>query len=393
MRLRRALLTAAVLAFPAVAKAQPVAGPYISLGAGMNFLENEILRASGPAIEETRGGRVRRTLTAADERRLGVPGKITAHFLEPGLSSDAAIGWGLGNGLRLEVEGFYKYNHVHKLQGTAFPTAAGGENEEYGGMVNALYDFDIGMPFVFPYAGLGAGVQWTTWHNVHAYSAAVPIRADVNDTTTPKFAYQGIAGLAFPVAGFPGLSLTAEYRFLGTLENNSAFNAVIRTGTESISKPATSIIRTKLSLNNEYAHQVMFGLRYAFGVAVPPPPPPPPVVTPVPAPARTYLVFFDWDRADLTARARQIIAEAAEASRHVAYTRIEVNGYTDRSGTPQYNIRLSIRRANNVAAELVRDGVPRNVIDIHGFGETHPLVPTAPGVREPQNRRVEIILR
>jgi len=41
----------------------------------------------------------------------------------------------------------------------------------------------------------------------------------------------------------------------------------------------------------------------------------------------------------------------------------------------------------------VRDGVPKNVIDIQGFGETHPLVPTAEGVREPQNRRVEIIIK
>ena len=54
---------------------------------------------------------------------------------------------------------------------------------------------------------------------------------------------------------------------------------------------------------------------------------------------------------------------------------------------------LSLRRANAVAAELVRDGVPRNEISIQGFGETHLLVPTGPGVREPQNRRVEIILR
>jgi outer membrane protein OmpA-like peptidoglycan-associated protein len=45
-----------------------------------------------------------------------------------------------------------------------------------------------------------------------------------------------------------------------------------------------------------------------------------------------------------------------------------------------------------VAAELVRDGVPRAEIDIHAYGDTRPLVPTAPGVREPQNRRVEIIL-
>ena len=75
------------------------------------------------------------------------------------------------------------------------------------------------------------------------------------------------------------------------------------------------------------------------------------------------------------------------------YTRIEVNGYTDTSGTPRYNQGLSVRRAQAVAAELVRDGVPAAAISIHGFGETNLLVPTGPGVREPQNRRVEIVIR
>jgi outer membrane protein OmpA-like peptidoglycan-associated protein len=130
--------------------------------------------------------------------------------------------------------------------------------------------------------------------------------------------------------------------------------------------------------------------------APPPPPPPPPVAPPVPVAqqtvARTYLVFFDWDRADLSARASQIVAEAASASTHVQVTRILVNGYTDTSGTPRYNQALSVRRANSVANELVKDGVSRSEIDIKGFGETHPLVQTGPGVREPQNRRVEIIL-
>jgi outer membrane protein OmpA-like peptidoglycan-associated protein len=68
-----------------------------------------------------------------------------------------------------------------------------------------------------------------------------------------------------------------------------------------------------------------------------------------------------------------------------------VNGYTDSSGSPAYNLKLSQRRADSVAKELVSDGVQRSEIDIHGYGETHPLVPTADGVREPQNRRVEII--
>ncbi|GGJ03997.1 OmpA family protein [Neoroseomonas lacus] len=104
-------------------------------------------------------------------------------------------------------------------------------------------------------------------------------------------------------------------------------------------------------------------------------------------------MFFDWNRADLTARARQIIGEAAQARTTQAVTRIEVNGYTDTSGSAQYNQGLSVRRANTVAAELVRLGVPRNEIVARGFGETNLLVPTPDNTREPQNRRVEIILR
>jgi outer membrane protein OmpA-like peptidoglycan-associated protein len=117
------------------------------------------------------------------------------------------------------------------------------------------------------------------------------------------------------------------------------------------------------------------------------------VAAPAPAPARSYLVFFDWDKATLTDRARQIVKEAADNSTRVQVTRIEVNGYTDTSGTPQYNQGLSVRRAQAVANELVRDGVPKDIISIQGFGETHLLVPTGPNVREPQNRRVEIVLQ
>jgi iron complex outermembrane receptor protein len=139
-------------------------------------------------------------------------------------------------------------------------------------------------------------------------------------------------------------------------------------------------------------------VRYKFGVppASPPPPAPTaelnPAAPPQPPTVRTFLVFFDWDRADLSERARQIVATAAAASRSVQTTKINVNGYTDLSGTVPYNQRLSVRRAQSVQAELVRDGVASNEISIHGYGESSPLIPTAPGVREPQNRRVEIIL-
>ena len=72
-------------------------------------------------------------------------------------------------------------------------------------------------------------------------------------------------------------------------------------------------------------------------------------------------------------------------------TRIQVNGYKNTSGRADYNRALSLRRADKVAGELVPDGVPREGIVIRGYGETHLLVLTADGVREPQNRRVEII--
>ena len=114
---------------------------------------------------------------------------------------------------------------------------------------------------------------------------------------------------------------------------------------------------------------------------------------PAPAPARSYLVFFDWDKYNLTDRAKQIIADAAANSKKVTYTKIESNGYTDTSGSAVYNKGLSVRRAQAVAAQLVADGVPKEAIVITGFGETNPLVPTGPNVREPQNRRVEIIIK
>jgi outer membrane protein OmpA-like peptidoglycan-associated protein len=166
--------------------------------------------------------------------------------------------------------------------------------------------------------------------------------------------------------------MTAEYRFMMTA------------GHEIESVNAGS--RTKVDVDN-VNHSLLVGLRYAFNAA--------PVVAAAAAPvaaAKTYLVFFDWNKADLTDRARQIIGEAAGA-RGTGVTRIEVNGFTDRSGSDQYNQGLSVRRANAVAAELVRRGVPRNEIMTRGFGEANPLVPTADGVREPQNRRVEIILK
>jgi OmpA-OmpF porin, OOP family len=67
-----------------------------------------------------------------------------------------------------------------------------------------------------------------------------------------------------------------------------------------------------------------------------------------------------------------------------------IAGHADRSGTDAYNLALSEQRAQNVARALAARGVPASALDVQGFGESRPRIPTADGVREPQNRRVEI---
>lgn len=117
---------------------------------------------------------------------------------------------------------------------------------------------------------------------------------------------------------------------------------------------------------------------------------PPPVQTPAAAP-RSYLVFFDFARSDLTAQAKAIVDAAARNASAAKASQLAVTGHTDTVGSDAYNIRLSRRRAESVAAELERQGVPAAEIAIVARGKRDLLVPTADGVREPQNRRVQIV--
>jgi outer membrane protein OmpA-like peptidoglycan-associated protein len=109
--------------------------------------------------------------------------------------------------------------------------------------------------------------------------------------------------------------------------------------------------------------------------------------------APSFMVFFDWDKSDLTAAARDTIRRAAAAYRSKGGAQIKATGHADRSGPEIYNMALSLRRANAVKDALIGDGVPASDISVVGLGESQPLVPTADGVREAQNRRVEIVIR
>ncbi len=123
---------------------------------------------------------------------------------------------------------------------------------------------------------------------------------------------------------------------------------------------------------------------------------PAPVDSPAPVAAAgacarvPFLVFFDWDKADLTTDAATTLDATAAMLRDCGFPQVSLDGYTDRSGSDGYNQALSIRRADAVRAYLATHGVPQGAIAAQGFGESNPRVATADGVRELQNRRVEI---
>jgi len=392
-KLKTSLLAAATLAAPLTltspaAQAQPVNGLYVGAGAGVNWLQDV-------------------TATATDTLGLiGDPGDSVSakgQFKDPGFVGLVSIGYGFGNGFRAELEGSWRHNRVTgpsisesvnlgecNLTGTLKGV---GKLNTLGLMANVLYDFDIGQSAVYPYIGAGAGVAWRKADDVGLRASAScgedsGVMSLLWDGTGAAFAYQAIAGMAFPIAAVPGLSLTAEYRFFGMLETSHG-DATASLTLNDVPVGSETVPGLKGKLDNSYNHSVLLGVRYAFNAA-----PAAVVAPPVVAPkAKSFLVFFDWDKSTLTDRARGIIKEAAAASKAMKHTVIEVNGYADTSGTPKYNMGLSMRRAQTVAAELVRNGVAKQEIAIKAFGDTVLLVPTGPGVREPQNRRVEIIIK
>jgi OOP family OmpA-OmpF porin len=332
--------------------AEPAMGWYISGAAGLNFMQQEPIKSIGGV-----------TTNNTNNNNLNVKFNVGGLGILGG-------GYAFGNGFRTEFQFNYRYNGISSVTGPRGNTVAfnnnnnGGSEQKYGLMPTLYYDFYGASPSFVPYVGVGLGYQIVREKlNVGGFST---------NTTRGALGTQAIFGAAFPIESVPGLSITTDYRFLAIVGNRE-YN--------------------RITLGNSYNHAITIGVRYAFGARPAPPPSAPiPIAAPAPAPARSYLVFFDWDKADLTDRARQIISDAATGSTRVQYTRLEVNGYTDSSGTPQYNQALSVRRAQAVAAELVKDGVPKSAIAIQGFGETNPLVPTGANVREPQNRRVEIII-
>lgn len=249
-------------------------------------------------------------------------------------------------------------------------------------MWNLYYNFAPEKKFN-PFVGLGVGVASIKLNGIGGGGPGVP--AFITGQKDTNFAAQGIAGFRQQLSDAVYLVLSYRYTHMGD------FAAVIPTG--AIADP---------DVNN---HSIMLGILVKFGKSkpapapapvvqpTPPPPPPAPVVAP---PPRTipgpFIVFFEWDSDVLDEQALAVLREASAAFREYGIARVIAIGHADRSGPEIYNEGLSVRRAQSVLGAFVGLGIPQDVINIEGRGERENRMPTADGVRERQNRRVEITL-
>jgi outer membrane protein OmpA-like peptidoglycan-associated protein len=278
-------------------------------------------------------------------------------------------GYAFNNGIDLELEGSMRYNDANHIRGYDSGFVRG-SMRNYAVMGNVYYHIpvpDFGLP-ISPF--IGAGVGMSDYTPYHIRSDTMPYPTYVGGPDKWGLAYQAMAGLSYAV--MDNVSLSVEYRWFSRTDENYP-----------------------RGVTNDYDHNsVLVGVRYSFGepavveekqaVYVAPPPPPP-------AAPRNYLVFFDFNKSDLTSDAKRIVDQAATNAQSSHVTQLEVTGHTDTVGSDAYNMRLSRRRAESVSAELQAQGVPSSEIAIFAKGKRDLLVPTADGVREPQNRRVQIV--
>ena len=266
------------------------------------------------------------------------------------------IGWAAGGmvgydfvGPRVELEGIYRRNEA--TIGSGNFNAFGAAKDDIAIMANLLYDFNAGGTIV-PYIGAGAGIAFVRTSALNTS----------NDTT--QFAYQAIVGVGYNID--PMFRVNVDARYYGT--TNPYLGGTGYT-------------------NNNLSAMLSLQVKFGAPTVVAPPPPPPPAAAP------SFMVFFDWDRSNLSEQALNTIRQASDAYKTKGNARITATGHTDKSGPEAYNMALSLRRANTVKDALVREGVPATAIAVIGRGESQPLVQTADGVREPQNRRVEIVIQ
>jgi opacity protein-like surface antigen len=231
---RRTLIFAmSVLTLPVAAQAQVSSGAYLSVGAGINKMQEEDVDAH---------------LTASPTS--DVPGELLTSI---GPSLVFAIGRGFHKNLRAEVEGNYLSNKIKGESGLAGEDFGTGTERKYGVMANGLYEFN--GSWINPYLGGGLGVQFISEPDATSSSGGVLV--SVTGATKSAFAYQFIGGAEFPVHSKHGLSITAEYRYLALTGTRTYKGTATVPGVGSFDLSNTS--------SNDKNHSFLAGIRYAFG--------------------------------------------------------------------------------------------------------------------------------
>lgn len=278
-----------------------------------------------------------------------------------GWAGFGAIGYALGQ-WRVEAEGGYRSNDISTyVKNSRPPKSPDGELTEASGMLNLIYDVPLFERFALG-VGVGAGGNYA---RLKIASPSQPI--DVEDW---HFAYQGLAGLSYALTDFTAIFL--NYRF--TVVRDQSYD------------PSSTL---HLEGDDFEQHAATAGVR--FSIAAPPAPIPVPPAAPQPVPLeREFMVFFGFNKWSLSPAALKTIKQAVKSVHDSGSASIQVVGHTDRSGSIAYNKALSLRRAKSVQKALVAEGIDPNSISISGRGESEPMVQTADGVREAQNRRVHI---
>jgi OOP family OmpA-OmpF porin len=117
-------------------------------------------------------------------------------------------------------------------------------------------------------------------------------------------------------------------------------------------------------------------------------PPPMQAVSP-----NQYVVLFDFDKSNINKAGQAVIEQALADAQKMGNVSISATGHADRAGSEDYNMALSLRRADSVREALIAGGISADKITVAGRGESEPAVPTPDGVKEQANRRVVIVLQ
>jgi outer membrane protein OmpA-like peptidoglycan-associated protein len=240
-----------------------------------------------------------------------------------------------------------------------------GEIRQFTHMLNLVHDIDISENTALS-VGIGLGGSL-----VEANDTPITFR----DDTDWVFAAQALVQLSHRLTD--RLDFVLSYRF--TTTEDPSFLFVGPGGVE---------------IENEN-HTVTVGLRFDLQADAEPMAPEPVMNAPPPAPPpapRQFIVYFGFNKSNLTAQAMDVVREAAAVARHDGIVSILVSGHTDTVGSPRYNKALSDRRAKNVKKALVAEGIPAGAITAEGRGETTLMVQTGDREMEPRNRRAEINL-